>query len=149
MRKISIDDEAFHNLLKMLTSTEEDAVVALTTINNVNFDSSMTKILLLKKLGNVNKDMWNTYAKKAYNWINRNGLDPDKNLTWQEIFDHLLRKKVPVEDIQFFLNCFGLKLFKSIKGVGYDFLDNVEINLKYNDTREKRKSSESIERVDA
>ena len=33
---IVIDDETYQNLLDMLNSTEEDAIVALTTINNLN-----------------------------------------------------------------------------------------------------------------
>ena len=134
MKKISIDTEAFDNLLGMLNSTEEDAIVALTTISNIDIKSNICKLLLLRKLGECKMDLWEEYCKKLSSWITSKGLDP-KKLSYQDIFNILLKNKVSSEDLQFFFDIFGVKLLKSIRSVGYEFLDNVEIKLNYSETR--------------
>ena len=134
MKKISIDTEAFDNLLGMLNSTEEDAIVALTTISNIDIKSNICKLLLLRKLGECKMDLWEEYCKKLNSWITSKGLDP-KKLSYQDIFNILLKNKVSSEDLQFFFDIFGVKLLKSIRSVGYEFLDNVEIKLNYSETR--------------
>jgi hypothetical protein len=135
MNKITIDDTSYENLYGMLSSTEEDKVVALATINNVNFDSCVSKILLLKKLSGIKYDKWKEHAPKLCTWIKRQKLDPEQQISYQEIFDILLRKKVETHELQFFLDRFGENLFSSIRGVGYEFLSKVEIKLKYDETR--------------
>lgn len=138
-KKIAIDSEAYHNLLDMLKSTEEDAIVALSTINNVNFDQSVSKVLLLKKLGTVKNEMWTKHASKVCRWFNKIGISyNNKLLGWQEIFDILLKLKVPTEELEFFVQCFSKRLLGNIKNIkGYEFLDDIEITFKYNDTRQK------------
>lgn len=149
MKTPEIDNESYNNLLKMLCSTEEDRVVALSTIDNVDRTKNYCKILLLKKLGQASSAEWKANAPKTCKWIKSNGLDPEEAITYQEIFNILLRRKSSKEELQFLLDVFGGQLLQVIRGVGYDFIENVEINLKYNDTRQERKFGESVERVDA
>lgn len=149
MKNPELTRETYNNLLSMLSSTEEDRVVALSAIENLDRKKYFCKLLLLKKLGGATYLEWKENAPNTCKWLKRNGVDPEKVSTYQEIFNLIIHKKYPEEDLQFLLDEFGRKLLDTIKGVGYEFVENLEIKLTYNDHRQKRESSESIQRVDA
>ena len=69
---IVIDDETYQNLLDMLNSTEEDAIVALTTINNLNKNKNLIQVLFLRKEGNCSKELWKQHCIKHLNHHNKN-----------------------------------------------------------------------------
>jgi hypothetical protein len=149
MKNPELSNEAYKNLLSMLSSTEEDRVVALSTIENLDRKQHFCKLLLLKKLGGASYEEWKENAPNTCKWLKKNDIDPEKVMTYQEIFNLITHKKYPEEDLQFLLDEFGRKLLDTIKGVGYEFVENLEIKLTYHDHRQKRESSESLKRVDA
>jgi hypothetical protein len=128
--EINIDKERFDSLLKMLRSTDEDVVMAMSVLNNVDVKHNFTKIILLIRLSDLKEDVWKNYCRKVMSWLSANNLE---KFSWQKMFDFILKKKAPAEDLQFFLDVFAESLFKSISNVGYEFLNNVEIKLKYKD----------------
>lgn len=130
--KVTLGKDTFPNILGMLESPDpENRVVALSCIDNVDFNSNITYILILKKEGTkATTHEWLEHAPNASKLLKGMGIELDKALTYKQILETIVKRKVPSEDIQFYLDSFGLKLFQSIKGLGYDFIDELEINIK-------------------
>jgi hypothetical protein len=147
MEKLNISDEQFYNLVKMLNASVEDGNVALATINNVDFNKNLCKILLLHKLSN-NPNAWsdkNNMRLWRFMVKVKNGSDDGDPLSWNAIFKMLLVAKVPATDIQFFFDVFKEKLFNSIADMGYrDLISSVDIKLIFNENKQNRNLSESI-----
>ena len=157
MEKLNISDEQFYNLVKMLNASVEDGNVALATINNVDFNKNLCKILLLHKLSNNpnawsdknNMRLWRFMVKVKNGSDDRDSLSWDAifgdPLSWNAIFKMLLVAKVPATDIQFFFDVFKEKLFNSIADMGYrDLISSVDIKLIFNENKQNRNLSESI-----
>lgn len=69
--KIVIEDEMFNNLLKMLESpSEEDQVVALTSINNLESSKNLIQTLFLRKEGRASYETWKEHAPKVIKYHN-------------------------------------------------------------------------------
>ena len=149
--KIIMTNEEYNSVLHMLQSEDqENVVIGLTTIDNLDFKSNLTKILMLKKLANIPFPMWEAHASKIYKKLTNLKLDPASTLTYKAVLNCLVTTKQPEEDIQFFLDNFSNHLFNSIKELGFDFIENTEITikLKRND-KQNRIISESIQESNA
>jgi len=127
----TIDANAYDNVLKMINSVDtENRVVALTALDNVDFNKSLSYLLLFKKQGNASGAEWAEHAPKVTGMLKGIGINTDSVLTFKQILEIMVKRKVPVEDIQFYLNRFGDHLFNSIKNLGYNFIDTLEIKIK-------------------
>ena len=132
---IVIDDETYQNLLDMLNSTEEDAIVALTTINNLNKNKNLIPILFLRKEANCSKELWKQHCIKHLNHHNKNYMSADiKYITYADIFKILNEvvfssKKEKEQVLTFYTK--RLESFITRNLVGFeDIVDKVYINIK-------------------
>jgi hypothetical protein len=129
---VTLKAETFDNVLNMLNSVDpENRVVALSCIENVDFKTNLVYIMLLKKQGDkATTAEWKEHAPKVCQMLSSININLDNALTYKQILEILTKHKVSAEDIQFYLDKFARTLFTSIKGLGYEFIDSLEINLK-------------------
>lgn len=128
--QLVLDGGTFENIRGMLDSTDQENVnVALAVIENCNRKSSLVYILLLKKITKPTVDMWRKQAPETFKFLKTIGADPDKVCQYKQILKVLGAQKASQEHIQFFLTYFGEYVFKSVKDMGYDFVEGVEIKL--------------------
>jgi len=142
MKSPEIDNNAYDSLLKMLNSTDEDKLVALTTIENIDRKKNYCKVLLLYKNGSPDYSLWNEHAPKTCKWVANLGLKGSAP-TYQSIFNVLIKKKASSEDMEFFLEDFMRVLKDRFKNFGYEFINSIDIKLTYKDGQ-KRELSESV-----
>jgi hypothetical protein len=58
------------------------------------------------------------------------GINSGTVLTYKKILDLLTSRKVPTDDIEFYLSKFGEYLNSTLHSLGYDVIEAVEIKLK-------------------
>lgn len=134
---IKLDIESFNNILKMLNSSDKESnVMGLVTIENLDFKKNLTIILLLKKLSQLQFNIWKINAPKTYKKIdNIIKLEDASNsaegvITYKTLLKILVNEKQTQDDIQLFLDIFASHIFKTIQGLGFDFIDDTEITIK-------------------
>jgi hypothetical protein len=129
--QIALNAETCDNILQMMNSVDgENKVVALSCIDNVDFNKNLTYILILKKQSSASTADWKEFAPNTTKMLTGIGVDVDSVLSYKQVLEILVKRKVPTEDIQFYLDRFAKYLYSSIKGLGYDFIDTLEIKLK-------------------
>lgn len=144
---IVLNRETHDSILGMMNSPDtENKVVALNCIENVDFNTNLTYIMILKRAGNATAAEWQEHAPKASKMLQGLGIKLDTALTWKQVLEILVKRNVPPEDIQFYLDRFAGQLFTSIKGLGYEFIDTLEIKLKVKTANgeQSRTISESV-----
>ena len=126
-----LNQETHESMLAMMNSTDkENMVVALNCIENVDFDKSLVYILLLKKFSNASAEDWKSNAPKVSAKLKALEVDVDKPINFKKILQIIVQRKVPKDDIQFYLDRFGGYLFTTIKDMGYNYVESIEIKLK-------------------
>jgi hypothetical protein len=129
--QVVLSKDTHDNIVSMMKSVDtENRVVALNCLENVDFNSNLTYILLLRMQGEATQAEWHEHAPNVTKMLKGIGIGNDSALTWKQILNVLIKRKVPAEDIQFYLDRFATHLSTSIKGLGYDFIDTVEIKVK-------------------
>jgi len=143
---IVITAESYKSIANALNSKdEENHVVGLTTIENIDFKKNLVKILLLKKTCDVSPESWKKHAPKTFAKLKKIGTDPTVVETYKSLLSILVKNNASKDDIQFFLDIFSDHIFKSIKGLGFDFIDDTEITIKLKDNdKQNRVLSESL-----
>lgn len=130
--KLILGVDTFDNVVDMMNSPdEENVVVGLECIENVDFKSNMTFILLLKKMANVTAEMWKEHAPETYNKLVSIDLQPEKPISYKQILETIIKYKVPERNLQFYSDQFARNLQQSMKKMGYDSIDEVEIILSF------------------
>lgn len=128
---IELNQSIFENVSAMLASVDpENKVVALSCIENVDFNENIAYILLLKKQGKASPEEWRQHAPTAYRLLKESGADVDGVITFKEALNILVKRKVKPVHIQFYLDQFLGHIADSIKGLGYDFIDELELSVK-------------------
>lgn len=129
--QITLNAETHDSILAMMDSPDtENRIVALNCIENVDFNKNLTYIMILKRQGKASEAEWKEHAPKASQMLQGLGIKLDAALTWKQVLELLVKRGVPPEDIQFYLDRFANQLFGSIKSLGYEFIDTLEIKLK-------------------
>ncbi len=129
--QITLNAETYDNILSMINSVDqENKTVALSCIENVDFSKNLVYIMLLMKQGTATPEDWRTNAPKIYEMLQSAGLDPTSVLTYKEIIHKLVARKVPPEDIGFYMDKFINHVHSSIKNLGYDYIEKINITLK-------------------
>jgi hypothetical protein len=131
-----ITPETYANILAMANSSDkENKVVALSLVENVDYKSNLTYLLMLKKQADVTVELWKENAPKLCAEFTRLGLDPAKILTYKQILVKLLENKSSQEDMEFFCKYFAVHLKDALSNIGYESVNdlNIEIRLKPND----------------
>lgn len=143
MTKNSFTPDQFNTLITMGSSSDtENHLIALTLIENADFDKHLVYILLLKKLGQILPKTWEAEAPKSFAKI-ENVMPKAGVITYKKIFEKLGAVKADKEQMIFFLDYFAKYLEKQCKMLGYDFIDSLEIKIKSKDEPEPRITSES------
>jgi hypothetical protein len=143
MTENSFTPDQFNTLITMGSSSDpENHLIALTLIENADFNKHLVYILLLKKLSSILPKTWEEHAPQSYNNIEK--LVPKAGvITYKKIFELLATVKSDQEQMVFFLNYFAKYLEKQCKLLGYDFIDGLEIKIKTKNEPESRIISES------
>jgi hypothetical protein len=130
--KLPMTRERFENVRKMLESPDqENQVIGLAILEEQDFTDNAAFILLCKKYGSATNKMWEEHAPVLYKRMKSiQGLDVEKVLTFKAILQALTEIKAPYEQIQFYLSTFSAYLYEQLKSLGYDFIENLELNIK-------------------
>lgn len=148
---VQLNAETHDNIVDMINSVDkENRVVALTCIENVDFNPNLVYILLLKKQGDASSAEWKEYAPNTSGMLKGLGINIEEPLTWKQMLNVMGKQQVPEKDIQFYLDRYVKYLYNSIRNLGYDFIDKLEITLKLKSNgQQNRTTSESEQELDA
>jgi hypothetical protein len=130
--KLKMTKERFDNVRKMLESPDlENQVIGLSILEEQDFISNSAFILLCKKYSVASNQQWELHAPKLYAQMKSiPNLDVEKTLTFKSILEALTKIKAPYEQIQFYLMVFSAYLYEQLRNLGYDFIENLELNIK-------------------
>ena len=134
LKDIIIDEDAYTNLINMLSSSEEDKIVALTNINNLDQKANVIPILFLRKeCTRTNLDLWKEHANKSIKYQRTLGVDDSNNvIKYKNILAAINKQKVKKEsNIEFF--CRRFEKFVKDNLIGFDFIENVQLKITVRD----------------
>lgn len=134
LKDIIIDEDTYINLTKMLGSSEEDKILALTNINNLDQKANVIPILFLRKeCTRTNLELWKEHADKSIKYQKTLGVDDSNNvIKYKNILAAINKQKVKKEsNIEFF--CRRFEKFVKDNLVGFDFIENVELKITVRD----------------
>ena len=127
---MTITEEKLENLIKMMDSTVEDQVVALTIINNDVKDNPVA-VLIAYKFSKAKVSLWEENAPLALTFVQKvsNGSE-NLNLSFKNIFDAILKNKYSAKNMELFLNKFSKFLTDQCLGFGYNFIESIDMKIK-------------------
>jgi hypothetical protein len=130
--KMTMTRERFENVRKMLESPDpENQVIGLAILEEQDFRANSAFILLCKKYSVATNKQWETHTPRLYKQMKDiPDLDVEKVLTFKAILAALTKIKAPYEQIQFYLSTFSAYLHEQLKSLGYDFIEDLELNIK-------------------
>lgn len=134
LKDIIIDEDTYINLTKMLGSSEEDKILALTNINNLDQKANVIPILFLRKeCTKTNLELWKEHANKSIKYQRTLGVDDSNNvIKYKNILAAINKQKVKKEsNIEFF--CRRFEVFVKANLIGFDFIENVELKITVKD----------------
>jgi hypothetical protein len=134
LKDIIIDEDTYINLTKMLGSSEEDKILALTNINNLDQKANVIPILFLRKeCGRTNLELWKEHADKSIKYQRTLGVDDSNNvIKYKNILAAINKQKVKKEsNIEFF--CRRFENFVKDNLIGFDFIENVQLKITVRD----------------
>jgi hypothetical protein len=127
--------EKLKNIISMLQSTDkENHTVALTLLENVDYNECFVQLLLAYKQGHAKAEAWIADAPSAYDFIKGKAVMSDTNITFNDIFQAIIKHKYPVEQMQLFLLVFTEYLKDQCQSLGYSFIEEIEMNVKLKET---------------
>ena len=56
----------------------------------------------------------------------------------------ITRLKVPAEEFEFYMKDFSMYLLKQVKSMGYDYIEDMQLTIKYKEHEQNREPSESV-----
>lgn len=134
LKDIIIDEDTYTNLTNMLSSSEEDKIVALTNINNLDQKANVIPILFLRKeCTRTNLELWKEHADKTIKYQRTLGIDDSNNvIKYKNILAAINKQKVKKEsNIEFF--CRRFEKFVKDNLIGFDFIENVQLKITVRD----------------
>jgi len=143
---MEITKEKYQNIVEMLKSPdEENKTVALTIIDELNFEDNITKVLLMKKHSDSPNTLWEAHAPNIYKRLSAiKTLDLSKSLTYKQVLAAITTLKVPEEQLNFYMKDFSDYLLEQIKHFGYDYIESLDITFKYTTNGQSSEPSESV-----
>jgi len=129
-----IGKERYTNLLDMLNAADqENAVVALQSLENMDFDKNRMQIIMLKKNSKVLSSFWKEQVPVLYKKLEAIGMDPEKIITYKGVLTLIKESGRKQEEILFYTEVFQEYLLQEMHALGYEFLEKVEIIIKFKD----------------
>jgi len=146
---MEITNEKYQNIINMMCSEDdENKIVALSIINELDYINNITKILLLKKHSTTANLLWKEHAPEIYKELvelqDSNLIDLNRHLTYKQVLHAITRLKVPAEEFEFYMKDFSMYLLKQIKSMGYDYIEDMQLTIKYKENEQSREPSESV-----
>lgn len=136
--KLVLDVESYDTLLNMLSGDDEDKIVAFECLNNVNQKKSLIYTLFLRKYGTVQHSMWKDNCKKVLDYHGSLGFEPTNNMIKHaHILEVIKTQPNKEENLSFFLKDFSKFLGSNINQA-FDFVDNLEITVKFKDNEKQK-----------
>ena len=132
--KVTLDKEKSRNLMKMLTSSDQDnRLVALKAMNECNIEESLGFLLVLYKFGGLGSKRWESEAPNVWEKFESISLvDKIKGMpTATNILNKMIMISAPTEAITSFLEFHSEDLIDTLRQWGYPMeLMDVQITLK-------------------
>ena len=131
--------ERFENVRRMLESPDkENQILGLAILEEQDFHENIAFILLSKKYTHATNDMWKEHAPTIYAELEAiPGLSLDNVFTFKKILEALTVMKAPYDQLQFYLSTFSAYLLEQLKSLGYDFIEDLDLNIKLKDGYEQ------------
>lgn len=126
-----MDFEKTQNVINMLQSPdEENQLLGLTVMESIIHADHLIPVLLAFKFGKPTASVWKTEAPLAYNFIrSKLVLHNTLSVTFNDIFEAIVRTKAPAFQMQMFMDMFSKYLTGQCKSLGYTFIDTINITL--------------------
>ena len=146
---MEITIEKYQNIVNMLSSPDtENQVLGLAIINELAFKPNLGKILLMMKHSNASIKAWEEHAPKIHKKIAKlhsDGIlgDINRHLTFKQVLSAITKLKLPPEQFEFYMEDFSNYLLTQIKSMGYDFIESMEIKIKYKEHEQSGDVSKS------
>jgi len=147
---MEITIEKYQNIINMLQSPDkENQNVGLAIIDELKFNDNITKILLMLKHSTAGHKAWEEHAPKVWEKLNilqADGVigDIERHLTYKQVLSSITMLKVKPEEFEFYMQDFSNYLLHQIKSMGYDFIESMDIQLKYKEHEQSREPSKSV-----
>lgn len=122
----------YDNLYKMMISPDnQNAVLALSLLETVDFKNNLVPILLLYKKTSISSEYWKEHAPKLWAKLKKHGVSSDNPLTYKQILEIIKDKKVSEDQVNIFIQSVNDTLKNHLCDYGYDFIEKIEIKLKH------------------
>jgi hypothetical protein len=146
---MEITIEKYQNIIKMLRSPDKESqVVGLTIIDELKFDENITQILLMMKHSEASLNTWEEHAPKIHKKVlklhdKKIIGDINRQLTYKQILSAISKLKVKPEAFEFYMQDFSNYLLDQVRSMGYDFIESMDINIKYKEHEQRTELSKS------
>lgn len=131
MRTLSTD--TYYHILEDLKSGDNTRIEqAFKDINSSDFQGEVTALLLMYKqaMGScTNTSQWKANAPAALKYMETNGIDPARVLTFKRIMDKMVDLKVSEDKMQLYLEVFGTHMTKAMESLGLQLMDGYRMKL--------------------
>lgn len=121
------------NVINMLQSPDkENHVVGLTVMEQQEHQKAFVPLILAYKFGHPKQEAWQENAPMAFDFIKeRIQIKDGAGVTFNDIFRAIIKHKAPADQMKIFMTMFGDYLTKQCHSLGYSFIDEIEMNVKF------------------
>lgn len=140
---MDLSKEKYENIINMLLSDDqENVVLGLSILNELDFHKNIVEILLIKKHARkTNAKLYEEHAPKLWEYLkeleNNNILNLKTQFTYKYVMSVLTKLDCNSDQLQFFMQDFSEYLYKQCVSMGFDFIERLDIKLKYKELHEQ------------
>lgn len=131
---LKVTKDNYNSLLSMLNSSDiENRALGLSCIEQIEFKPSIIYILLLRKNAIASPAEWQENAPVISGKLEELTIKKEDIPSYKDLSNII--RTLPEEynvsdtDIHFFMDDFGNAVKAAVKGLGYDFIEEAEINV--------------------
>ena len=129
MDKITLDEKHYQGLSQLMSAGDEDAILALQTMEACNFNPSLSCILMVLKTGSRGWEFWERHTTTLWEKIKAVGALDKGVLTYTTIMHVLFSQKCGIEQQQFVLSQYAQALLQQLQEWNYTEAIDVEIKI--------------------
>jgi len=146
---MKLEHNNYEKIKQMLESPDtENIVMGMSCIENSDFKSNMTFILLMLKEANISIQDWNTHAPNTIETITNIGIDCNASLTYKMVKEIMEKYKASKTDIRLYEERFS-KFVKARVTNSEHLPELLSLTVKINFKHETGSTSDSIQGPDA
>jgi len=129
MSKLKLTKEDTKNIMKMLTSSdEENKVIGLKALNNADLTDYYGELIILFKFSKNTKSLWMNEAPNAWAQISE-FMDSSNNLPTGTCLSEMISKNVKKEALEMFFEYFVEDMTGYLNQLGFP-VETFELNIK-------------------